>query len=72
LIAERVAVDAKLIRDAVRRVRAASAERIGDRFRIEFIGAEVAEIFGVDGERNENEETSEQEFYPAPPGGSSA
>jgi hypothetical protein len=35
--------------------------------RIEFVGREVAEIFSVDGERDENQETGEQEFHAAPP-----
>ena len=53
--------------DTVRGVRATGAERIGDRIRIEFVGREVAEIFSVDGERDENQETGEQEFHGAPP-----
>lgn len=34
---------------------------------IQIVRAEVAEIFSVDGERDENQETGEQEFHGAPP-----
>lgn len=72
MIAVRTAVDAKLIGNAVRRVRAAGTEGIGDRVRVKFVRGEVAKIFGVDGERDENEKTREQEFHAAPPGWPSA
>ena len=48
MIAERVAVGAELIRDAIRREGVAGTEGIGDRVRIEFVGREVAEIFSLD------------------------
>lgn len=66
LIAVRTAIDPKLVRHAVGGVGIADSVWIGDRVRIEFVGREVAEIFSVDGERDENEETREQEFHAAP------
>jgi hypothetical protein len=41
---------------------------IVDRVQIEFVDAEVAEIFRVDGGRDENKETGEQEIHEAPHG----
>jgi hypothetical protein len=67
LIAERIAIETKLIRDTVRGVRATGAERIGGRIRIEFVEREVAEIFSLDRERDENQKTREQEFSATPP-----
>ena len=37
--------------------------------RIEFIGGEVAEIFGVDRDGKKYQDSCEQEFHAAPPGG---
>jgi len=69
LIAVRTAVAAELIRDAIRQERVTGAIRIGGRVRIECVGGEVAEIFSMDRERDEQEETREEEFHTAPPGG---
>lgn len=65
-IAVRTAINSKLIRDAVGREGTAGAERIGDRVRIKFVGREVAEVFGVGGEREKHKETGEQVFHVAP------
>lgn len=46
-IALRTPIHAKLIRDAVRGVRAAGAVGIGDRVRIKFVREEIAKILGA-------------------------
>ena len=51
MVAEWTAVGAEGIVDAVRVEWAAGSEGIGRRVRIKRIGAQITEIFGLDGER---------------------
>ena len=53
LIAEWTAVGAKLVVDAVRFEWTAGSEGIGRRVRVIRIGAQIAELFGLDTEGNE-------------------
>jgi len=53
-------------------VRAAGPVWTGGRVWIEFVSAEVAKMVSVDGERDEDKKTGEQEFHAASPDGSSA
>jgi hypothetical protein len=53
LIAEGTAEGAEGIAHAVRLKGASSSEGIGSGIRVEWIGAQFAEIFRVDGEREE-------------------
>ncbi len=63
------AIEAELVCDAVGREGVARAIGIGGRVRIEWVGGEITEIFGMNRERDEKEETGEQKCHAAPPDG---
>ena len=72
MIAEGTAVGTEGIVDAVRLEGAAGAEGIGRGFRIVGIRAQLAEIFRVDGEREEEDEEKNPHGEPPETGTASA
>ena len=69
LIAEGTAIGTEGIVQAVRLEGAAGSERIGRGFRVERIGAQLAEIFRVDGERQwqQHEQKEDENTHGEPP-----